>query len=88
MARITDRDDWFQVWFEDAQSIISTMTRNMVADLEAGYDFFGKTIQKEKSELESYKENFDKVMDMFKGMEEKSVNRWCFYELKKKGAIA
>ena len=88
MVRITDRNDWFDVWFEDRESILSTMVRNMASDLNAGYDYFGQSITKQKQEIAEYKAQTDKTLDMFKGMDEKAVNRWCFYELKKHGAIA
>lgn len=88
MARITDRNDWFDVWFEDRESILNTMVRNMVSDLNAGYDYFGQSITKQKKEIAEYKAHTDKTLDMFKDMDEKAVNRWCFYELKKHGAIA
>lgn len=88
MARITDRNDWFDVWFEDRESILSTMVRNMASDLNAGYDYFGQSITRQKQEIAEYKAQTDKTLDMFKDMDEKAVNRWCFYELKKHGAIA
>ena len=88
MARITDRDDWFDVWFEDRESILNTMIRNMTSDLNAGYDYFGPSITKQKQEIAEYKAQTDKTLDMFKDMDEKAVNRWCFYELKKHGEIA
>ena len=88
MARITDRNDWFDVWFEDRESILNTMVRNMASDLNAGYDYFGQSITRQKQEIAEYKVQTDKTLDMFKDMDEKAVNRWCFYELKKHGAIA
>lgn len=88
MARITDRNDWFDVWFEDRESILSTMIRNMTSDLNAGYNYFGQSITKQKQEIAEYKAQTDKTLDMFKDMDEKAVNRWCFYELKKHGAIS
>lgn len=45
MARVTDRNDWFDIWFADKQGMIDCMTRNMAADLEAGYDYFGNSIR-------------------------------------------
>lgn len=88
MARITDRNDWFEIWFEDRESILNTMMRNMGADLAAGYDYFGQSITKQRQEIQKYKEETDSILDTFKDMDEKAVNRWCFYELKKHGAIA
>ena len=87
MARVTDRKDWFDLWFEDKNSIIASMSRNIASDLKAGYDFFGNSIQKQIRELEQYKEEVDCQLDSFKSMSNEEVNKWCFYELKKKGAI-
>ena len=86
-CRISDRDDWFDLFVEDKRSMISIMAENMAADLAAGYDYFGKSITESRKELEEYKAQFDREMDLFKTMDEKSVNRWCFYDLKKRGAI-
>ena len=88
MVRITDRNDWFDVWFEDRESMLNTMVRNMASDLNAGCDYFGQSITKQKQEIAEYKAQTDKTLDVFKDMDEKAVNRWCFYELKKHGAIA
>lgn len=88
MARVTDRNDWFDIWFADKQSMIDCMIRNMAADLEAGYDYFGNSIRSQREAIETYKAEFDRQMDEFKMMDEKAVNRWCFYDMKKRGAIA
>ena len=87
MSRVSDRNDWFELWFEDKQCMINIMIHNMQADLEAGYDYFGNSIRKQREEIDEYKAEFDKQMDEFKTMDEKEVNRWCFYDMKKRGAI-
>ena len=86
-VRITERDDWFDVWFDDRTSILNTMVRNMASDLSNGYDYFGASIMAEKKAIDSYKEETDRTLDMFKAMDDSAVNRWCFYDLKKRGAI-
>lgn len=88
MARVTDRNDWFDIWFADKQGVIDCMTRNMAADLEAGYDYFGNSIRSQREAIETYKAEFDRQVDEFKMMDEKQVNRWCFYDMKKRGVIA
>lgn len=87
MARITDRNDWFELWVEDKNSIIETMVRNMTADIEAGHSYFGDSIKKQRRDLENYKRQMDEEIDRFKVMEEKEVNRWCYYDMVKRGAI-
>lgn len=85
--------NWFEMWFEDKKSILETMTRNMAADLAAGYDYFGTSIQKQIEDLNEYKHRFDAEMEKLKDLStcddgEKKVNRWCYLDMKKRGAIA
>lgn len=87
MSRVSDRNDWFELWFSDKQCMVETMVKNMQADLNAGYDYFGNSIRKQMKQIDEYKAEFDKQLDEFKTMEEKEVNRWCFYDMKKRGAI-
>lgn len=86
-SRLTDSDDWFNMWFEDKQNIIDTMIKNMTSDLDAGYDYFGKSMVQEREELENYKKKFDDEMELLKSMTADEANRWCFYDMKKRGAI-
>lgn len=79
---------WFNLWFNDKQSIIETMVRNMQADLDAGYNPEGHCIRKQRVDIEEYQIKFDRQLDSFKTMDDKAVERWCYYDLKKRGAIA
>jgi hypothetical protein len=86
-SRVTDRDDWMDVWQDDKESILETMIKNMASDLNNGYDYFGKSIVEQRKMIENYKKEIDETWDLFKTMDEKEINRWCFYDLKKRGAI-
>lgn len=79
---------WFEMWFEDKKSMVETMLDNMRADLDAGYDPQGHCIRKQRVELEDYVNKFDRQMEQFKTMEDAKVNRWCYYDMKKRGVIA
>lgn len=80
---------WFELWFADKESILETMIRNMTADLDCGYDYFGACIRNQREEIAAYKEKFDLEVDHLKEMEdEKRVERWCYLDLRKRGAIA
>ncbi len=79
---------WFEMWFSDKQSLVETMVKNMQADLDAGYNYFGDCIKRQRKEIDEYKAEFDRQVDAFKAMEEKQVERWCYYDMKKRGAIA
>lgn len=83
----TERTDWFEIWCEDKQNILNTMARNMAADLEAGYDFFGNSIQRQINEMEAYRDAFNSEMDKIAEMEPSRVNHYCYVKLKKAGAI-
>lgn len=85
--RVTDRDDWFEIWFEDKKAMMATMVKNMASDLDAGYDYFGNSIRNQREMIERYQAQFDSERDTFKTMDEYTVNRWCFYDMKKRGVI-
>lgn len=86
-TKISDRIDWFELWQDDRECMLSTMIRNMAADLNAGYDYFGRCIINQREEIENYKKETESAFDLFKAMTEEQVNRWCFYDLKKRGVI-
>ena len=82
-----DQTDWFEMFCEDKKNILNTMARNMAADLEAGYDYFGKSIQQQIKDMEVYKKAFDAELDKIAEMEPSRVNHYCYVKLKKSGAI-
>ena len=86
-SRVNDRDDWFDIWFEDKKAMLTTMVKNMASDLDNGYDYFGNCIRNQRESIERYQDQFNDEMDSFKAMDEKQVNRWCFYDMKKRGVI-
>lgn len=81
------RDDWFEVWFDDKGSVLDTMVRNMVSDLDNGYSYFGASITHQREDIEAYKTILEAQIDAFKSMDEKTVNRWCYYDMVKRGVI-
>jgi len=85
--RISDSDRWFELWQDDRECMLNTMIRNMTADLDAGYNYFGRCIVNQREEIENYKKETESAFDLFKSMTEEQVNRWCFYDLKKRGVI-
>jgi len=79
---------WFDIWFADKESMLDTMVRNLAADLENGYDYFGKSATEQREQIAAYKKQFDEECDLLKSMtDEKHVDRWCYIDLKKRGAI-
>lgn len=79
--------DWFAMWFEDKQSMLATMIRNMVSDIEAGYDPCGACIKRQREEIQQYSDLMDRQMLALHAMEEFRANKWCYYDMVKRGAI-
>lgn len=79
--------DYFDLWLEDKRSIIDTMIRNMTADLDAGYNYFGNSITKQRQDIEDYKKQLDEQMEKFHEWEPDKIGRWCYFDMKRSGAI-
>ena len=87
-ARISDRrGEWFLIWEEDRRWIENIMIQNMKDDLDAGYNYFGKAIIEQREMIDQYHKETMNTYEMFKTMDDDKVDRWCFYDLKKRGAI-
>ena len=78
---------WFNMWFDDAKAVIETMIRNMMADIEVGYDPAGICIRNQQECIAERQMAFDHQMDLFKEMDDVKINRWCYLDLKKRGVI-
>lgn len=87
MTRVTDRDDWFGIWLTDRQWILNCMVQNLADDLKAGFDYFGKSATRQREEIDAYEAQTNDQLDKFKEMDSAHVNRWCYYDLIKRGAI-
>lgn len=87
MAKTKYTDDWFEMWHLDKEVILNTMVRNMTADLECGYDYFGKSITKQREAIEAYKEKFDAEVMSFAEKTDEQRNKWCYYDMLRRGVI-
>lgn len=85
MARVGR--DWYQLWKDDKESIIYTMTKNIWADLNAGYKFYSPSITKQVSEVTMYQIEYDQRVRLLDLMPKRDANKWCKSDLKKRGAI-
>ena len=81
------KENWFEIWVDDKENIVDTMVRNMRADLDAGYDYFGDCIRKQREAIDAYKKAFDDQLMAFADMDDAKRNRWCYYDLLRRGAI-
>ena len=80
--------DYFDMWFTDKQEVLSTMVKNMQADLDTGYNYFGNSIAKQRETIDRYKKDFDVQMERFYSMDIDKVGKWCYYDMKRRGVIA
>ena len=81
--------NWFDIWVADWQSMTETIRRNMQADLNAGYDPNGATIIKYRAQIVTRDEFYALKLRDFGMMEsDEKINRWCYFDLKARGAIA
>ena len=87
-SKITDRNDWVELWEADVKSVLATMFRNLADDLTCGYDPCGLSIQRERAEINAYSDWIDKCFETFKTMTQDEQKNWCFWDLKKRGAIS
>lgn len=79
--------NWFDLWYEDKRAILATMYKNLVSDLGAGYNPLGSSITKQKNEIAEYEKEFDESMKKFRTMTEQQIQHYCFYDMKRRGAI-
>lgn len=78
---------WFKIWHEDKTSILATMYENLAADLDAGYNPFGKCISDQKQKIKEYTQEFDAEMQRFREKNNQQIEHWCYYDLKRRGSI-
>lgn len=82
-----EKTDWCELWFQDKQSVLETMVKNLAADLSAGYSYFGSSVTKQRKEIEAYKAKFNEEIDKVSSMDEGKASRWCRWDMKRRGVI-
>ena len=87
MLRYDRKEDYVTMWEDDKKAMVKTMYRNMNADLECGYNPLGTAIQRQKQEIDEYEKQIHAAYDQWVFMTEDQVNKWCFYDMKKRGVI-
>lgn len=80
-----ENEKYFILWREDKESMLVTMERNMAADIDAGYS--PASIQKQKTEIENYKQHYDAEFKMLMEKTPSAAERWCKMDLLRRGAI-
>ena len=85
--RVTDRDDWQRLWIDDKIAIMQTMRNNIASDIINWYNLLGYNIQKQITDIIKYENDYDRQILEFGNMTNEQVNKWCYYDLKKRGAI-
>ena len=77
--------DYTELWVLDKKSVLTTMHKNLTNDLEAGYDYFGKSIQNQLLEISKYTADYEcQLMEL---AERKNPNYWAYLDMVRRGAI-
>lgn len=79
--------DYFKLWYEDKRSILETMSRNMYADIDVGYDPNGENIRGQLKDIDDYSIDINRHLSQFQSMKDKEVQNWCKYDLIRRGVI-
>lgn len=79
--------NWFEMWNSDKKDMIAVMYSNMNSDLDCGYNPLGKSITAQRKMIDAYISDYQKTLDSFVEMTDEKVNRWCFFDMIKRGVI-
>lgn len=84
-----EKMNWFEIWCDDWESLIYTQSRNVQAELDAGYKWSSRHVQHEVEILNEFDSKYRNQLAKFAEMEEqgRNVNKWCYYDLLRRGAI-
>lgn len=85
--RVTDRNDWEDLWNMDKKNIIATMYSNMSDDLKAGWNILSPAINRQKVDIANYENAYVDTLYKLATMTPEEANRWCFYDMKARGII-
>lgn len=78
---------WQDIYMADKDCMIEIMKNNMQCDLAAGYDPHGKSITEQRQMIAEYCAQYDRELEALDNMTEQQAERWCYYNLKRRGAI-
>ncbi len=82
------RTDWFDVWCADWEGLIETQARNIQSEIEAGWKYKSARVQNEIRILNEFNGEYKMNLGRFGGMTDEEVNRYCYYDLLRRGAIS
>jgi hypothetical protein len=88
IRKVAGRDDWFDVWYDDNRIVLLTMYENLASDLRAGYKIEGNSVKKQQATIQEYIEDINGCLEWAKETTPNYLNRWCYNDLVKRGAIA
>ena len=80
-------ETWFEFWYSDKKAIITCMFHNMQSDIDAGYNPMGDCIKRQLSDISNYEYSINEQLDKFVSMDEKQIEKYCYFDLLKRGVI-
>ena len=81
------KNDWFAIWCADYEGLIETAIRNLCADLAVGYNPYGESVMRSRAVVDEFKTRYAEGLEKLKNFDEKQAGRWCYLDMKKRGAI-
>lgn len=73
------------LWYECRQSTIKTMVSNLNADIQAGYNWLGKSIQMQLFEITKYTLEYQQQFEALSYMTHEEAVKWCKKDMIKRG---
>lgn len=87
MATYDKNENYVEMWEAARKSTITTMYQNLSSDLSCGYDPLGSCVKRQQDEIANYISKYHEALDKFVYMTDEQTNKWCFYDMKKRGDI-
>lgn len=82
-----DGKEWLELWIEERKSMLETISRNIEADIRAGYPLTSKAVTEGRALYErTYEKYKNDLREAFKMIPAES-NRWAYMDLKARGWI-
>lgn len=80
-------NDYMKMFIEYELGILKTMCRNLMDDLDAGYDYFSDNCRYQRDAIDRRRLVFENNLRDLKRMPESDAQEWCQSRLKSLGAI-
>ncbi len=81
-------ETWWRIYLADRRSVLETMRANLAADLMAGYDPDGASIQRQRKAINDYAADLRAHLYTMLFWPHDVKESWCYFDLLERGAIS